>query len=154
FLIANPGLVGFTPIFLLPLTLQRILVPHPYENPPGVPVFGWSHAIHNLPLVSHALFSTNGQVPYAALVNCIGLISIVALGIAVIRRKILVTAPFQRHFLVIVLAIILGSSIIYISYYFGDPIHPASARFFLTLVMALAISPVLLHLTWPHVLPA
>ncbi len=77
-----------TPFFLLPLIWQRILIPrHPFGEPSGVKPFSATHLLHNSGVFFKNLFSMALHVPYANLVNVVGILSILFFCILFLRGR-------------------------------------------------------------------
>lgn len=143
-----------TPLVLLPVAWQRILIPRPFENLQGQPVFSPSHLRRFLgvllkaqakpydPLVPHAV------VLYWAAAGC--------LATAAYERALagrLAPEGWKEKVLYVAAACLGLQALMFLSYYFGDFVHPASARFFLPVTVAAALTPVAFHRAYPERLP-
>ncbi|MBI4349276.1 MAG: hypothetical protein HY553_20730 [Elusimicrobia bacterium] len=143
-----------TPLTLLPLAWQRILIPRPFENAPGQAVFSAGHlarfagvVVKTLakpydPIVPHAvgvLWAAAGCAAFAAYERRLG------------RGPRL--EPWQARALAAGVACLALQALLFLCYYFGDFVHPASARFFLPVSVAAALAPTAFHLAFPQRLP-
>src|SRR5574337_701141 len=64
---------SLTPLLILPVVWQRFLVQKSVENPPDVPAFSWGHFINNNLSFLKSLVDFRFYLPYATLVNILGL---------------------------------------------------------------------------------
>ncbi len=138
----HPYLYSLSLLFLLP-RIWQLLVPQNYENPPGVPVIGWSNFVKHFPIFAQDFFNLRFELPYATLLNiaCLGILLV--WGIAYTRKRQLMprtVLPF-----VLVLLAFAGSELcISLSHHFGVFNHPTQARLFLVFVVTLSLTPLLL----------
>lgn len=138
-----------TPLALVPLIFQRIL--SRIDPPPGVDPFSVKYVAVNILRFFEAISDTTFFFPYPGLLLWLSLLLIPFLAVALFRRKLLSDKAGHRQLLYIVLACLGAYLVIVFSYFFGDSTHPASARFFVLPVVALALAPILAHKAWPRI---
>jgi hypothetical protein len=123
---------AFTPLFLLPRIWQMILKADDAEQPLNASLFGWKYVADN----TRAYFGLvlkpfDLNRPHSALLLALGLVGCVVVGrslwkLAHQRERKVATERFA------VFAIVWAGmmAVIYFSYSWGKPLHPASARLF------------------------
>ncbi len=140
----NRAILGATVLFMLPLIWQKLLVPaSAYVEAPGTSLFAFSHFTDHLVTLIKAQADNTLTLPFNAVVN---LAAFGALGyfLLLLLSKKLALAPYQRHFAALALFLLAANNTVYLAHYFGNYIHPSSARFFLGFSAACALAPVLL----------
>jgi len=140
-----------TPLAIVPLIFQRILSRGKFEQPPGVEVFSIKHLIENIRYFFLVISDTTFFYPYPGLLLWLSLLLIPFILYALYRRKLLSDNRGYRHLLYIILACLAAYLLIVLSYYFGDPRHPTTARFFVLPVVVMALIPVFAHRIWPDI---
>ena len=124
---------AFTPLFLLPRVWQMIVKANDAEQPLNSTLFGWKYVVENtrayfgLMLKPFELFR-----PHSGLLLVLGLLGclLVARSLWKLARRPERDVGIERFAIfVIVWAGMLAA--IYFSYFWGKPLHPASARLFL-----------------------
>lgn len=138
----NSSIIYFsTPLLMLPVVWQRLLVPNSFENPPSVPPFSWVHFIDNNVIFLKNLVNFQFYLPYATLVNLVGLA-----GLMVFISSVLINKkkhdPAVYHFGIIAITLLMVYWVLFTSYYFGKMDHPSSSRFFVIFVIVLSVSAV------------
>ncbi|MBI5244315.1 MAG: hypothetical protein HY922_11665 [Elusimicrobia bacterium] len=152
---ARADLYLASPLLLLPLIVQRMLMPRPFEPPANVPTFAWAHFKTFFLKTLQAQWTLADPLnPHAGLLNCVSAAMLLALAFALARRRIDPGPAPRRHFLGIVAACLAVQLSIFWSYYIGDCVHPASARFFLLACVLGALVPVAFHAAFPALFPA
>jgi len=138
-----------TPLAMVPLIFQRMISGGKFENPPGVPAFAVKHIFMNTRRFFEAISDFTYFYPYPNLLIWLSLALLPVIGIRWFRKDRL-SADGEVRPLVLLLLLCLGAYLlIVLSYYIGDPKHPASARFFALPVGLLALLPILAHRAWP-----
>jgi len=138
-----------TPLAMLPLIFQRMIGVGKFEYPPGVPVFAVQHIFRNVRRFFEAISDFTYFYPYPNLLLWISLALLPGIGIRWFRKHRLSVDGEVRPLVLLLLGCLCAYLVIVFSYFFGDPKHPASARFFLLPVGALALVPILAHRAWP-----
>lgn len=123
---------AFTPLFLLPRLWQMILKADDAEQPLNASLFGWKYVAENTrDYFGLVLKPFDLHRPHSALLLALGLIGCVVVGrslwkLAHQRERNIATERFA------VFAIVWAGmmAVIYFSYSWGKPLHPASARLF------------------------
>jgi hypothetical protein len=141
-----------SPLLMLPLLAQRILVPVAYGNEAGVAPFGWSHFWKWTGVFIQAQLDWRFFLPYVPLFNWLA-VAVVLYAVVRLVRRPPNWADGKTQALVIMLAAVGASSAIIFAYFFGDCTHPATTRFFLNLAILAALAPVLLHVLAPKLWP-
>jgi hypothetical protein len=139
-----------TPLAMVPLLFQRMISGGKFENPPGVPVFAVKHFFTNARRFFEAISDFTYFYPYPNFLLWISLALLPVIGIRWFRKHRLSADGEVRPLVLLLLACLCVYLVIVFSYFFGDPKHPASARFFLLPVGALALVPILAHRIWPR----
>jgi len=134
----SSGLVFITPFLMLPVFWQRICLRTNFENPPAVSVFSVPNVIYHSGLFLKTLFDFSFYYPYATLINILGAVSAVYFAyLAVLEHW--PDGRNGRDLALITVLCFAGYWITVTSYYFGDPLHPTSSRFFSLTAMALSL---------------
>jgi hypothetical protein len=138
-----------TPLVNLPYLWQRILKTDAYQNPEGTPVFSANLLLGNLVKFFKNLIDVKYFLPYAGILSIISMLIFVYLFFVILkRRKQLQGHQFYSVF--VISASVLASTLIYFTHFFGDYIHPSSARLFITLSIAFALAPIALKIFKPN----
>ena len=141
-----------TPLAMVPLVFQRWISGGKFENPPGVPVFAVGHFFRNARHFFEAISDFTFFYPYPNLLLWLSLALLPFIGIRWFRKNRLAASRELRTLVLRSLGWLGVYLVIVLSYFFGDPKHPASARFFTLPVAALALVPILAHRLWPRYL--
>lgn len=148
FLYDRWGLYCLSPLLLLVLAAQRLLVHIDLENG-TIPAFAWQHFEKWIVVFCKAQFNWTGELPYATGLNWIAL-GTVWLALVLYERQWIDWKHGGIQTAITALAAIGLSYLIVFSYFFGDYTHAASARFFLNLSLVLALIPLLLNQLAPR----
>lgn len=140
---------ALTPWLVMPLILQRQLLGEQFENTTGTPNFSFGHFWDHTKEMLGTLIDFGHTVPYATLLNYVAIVSFVGVVIGVFKN---IKASWQRPFFAIALVATCALLVLYMSYYFGTGIHPASARFFVYFTVLAALMPVAFHFFYPNIL--
>lgn len=143
--------ICLAPLVSLPYIWQRILRNDAYQNPEGTAVFSISALAENLRTFFTNLIKFDYYLPYAGLLSAAGILIFAWLAVHVIRKRT-GFEPYQRNFMTVLAASLGISTFLYFSHFFGVYTHPSSARFFITLSVALALSPVAMRILKPDIL--
>jgi len=138
-----------TPLAMVPLIFQRLISGGKFENPPGVPAFAVKHIFMNVRHFFEAISDFTYFYPYPNLLLWLSLALLPMIGIGWFRKHRLSADGEVRPLVLLLLGCLGVYLLIVLSYYIGDPKHPASARFFAFPVGALALVPILAHRMWP-----
>jgi hypothetical protein len=141
-------LFSFTPLLLLPYIWQRILTAHSLQNPKDVAVFSFSAFAKNIQTFFSSITPFRETLPYAGILTAAGIIIFAYLLAAILAKKILFDRN-QRYFAIVLFISVIVSSALYFSHFFGIYTHPSSARFFITLSIIFALSPIALRIIRP-----
>lgn len=140
------------PLVSLPYLWQRILKYGSYENPADVPAFSLTSFVKNVTVFSKNLVDFEYFLPYAGLINIVGILIFIYLVIQVLRKKIELK-NHESYFLIVLFTSIAISTVLYFSYFFvGAYNHPSTARFFITLSIVFALGLVVLKTLKPNLL--
>ena len=131
--VSTPALL-VTPVYLVPLILQRIVTWGHFENPPGIAPFSVQAATNHFPIFLQQFF-TASATPYLSIFHWFGLASIVLFFRS--RRKIRLEEIVLLISFLILFAIMLA-------HHMGIASHPTQVRLFLPFSMVL----VLMGATW------
>jgi hypothetical protein len=148
----NLLLIALAPIFLLPMVAQRILTSGHFEQPTGVPVFGLQHFLKWAIRFKDLHLSMNDEYPYPTLTLAFSVFLIILFAF---RSRFKLRINLQRPIGLAALAIIgsVGAGLLLtLFFYFGDPFHPASSRFFMSYSVVMTLVPVLVHALKPTLL--
>ncbi len=145
----NLSLIVSTPFLLFPLVVQRYLGHGKYQNSPGVAVFSRSHIVTNLTEFWTSLWDFRFVLPYASGLTLVALFSFVLLIVTLWFQRQSLKTRVPPPFLAIACFCVILNVTIYLAYYFGNYIHPASTRFYITLSTVFALTPIALHLARP-----
>lgn len=119
-----------TPILLLPVFWQRMLIKNSYDT--GDAPFAFSYFVQNHITFIKSLFDFRFFLPYATIVNLIGAAGLV---------YFLIKAKKQfSHLWFISGACLAGHWLVYTSYHLGRVDHPSSARLFVLFYILLSVS--------------
>jgi len=138
-----------TPLAMVPLLFQRMISGGKFENPPGVPAFAVKHIFVNARRFFEAISDFTYFYPYPSLLIWLSLALLPVIGIRWFRKHRLSADGEVRPLVLLLLGCLGVYLLIVLSYYIGDPKHPASARFFAFPVGLLALLPILAHRAWP-----
>ena len=123
---------AFTPLFLLPRFWQMILKADDAEQPLNASLFGWKYVAENTrDYFGLLLHPFDFRRPHSALLLGLGLV-----GCVVVARSLWKLAHQRERrvaterFAVFALVWAVMMAVIYFSYSWGKPLHPASARLF------------------------
>jgi hypothetical protein len=126
---------AFTPLFALPRIWQTILKADDSEQPLNATLFGWNHLAENTRnYFGLVLKPFEFHRPHSGLLLALGLIGCLVVGrslwkLAHERERKLVMERFAI-FAVVWVGVMTA---IYLPYFWGKPLHPASARLFVPL---------------------
>ncbi len=129
-----------TPIILLLIYWQRLLIKDPFETK-GAP-FAIDYFIRNNITFLKTLVDYRFFLPYAAIINVLGVISLFYFGYLLFSERAFKEMS-QRLLLAISAACLLANWALYTSYYNGLIDHPSDARYyvvFFILLSALALA--------------
>jgi hypothetical protein len=126
---------AFTPLFALPRIWQTILKAGDSEQPLNATLFGWKHLSENtrnyFGLLANPL---DFRRPHSGLLLALGLV-----GCLVVARSLWKLAHererklVQERFAIFAVVWVGVMMVIYLPYFWGKPLHPASARLFVPL---------------------
>jgi len=139
-----------TPLAMVPLLFQRMISGGKFENPPGVPVFAVKHFFANGKHFFEAISDFTFFYPYPNLLLWLSLALLPVIGIRWFQKNRLTANGELRQMVLLLLGCLGVYLVVVFSYFFGDPKHPASARFFALPVGALALVPIFAHRMWPQ----
>lgn len=127
-----------TPWIMLPLLWQRVLMPVDPDWPPQA--FGVGYLWNNGLTLLKSLFDGRLVLPYASLVNGLGVMALLRFLTRRLRQKSTsgMRAPASRWTAPIILVSVGLFLVIGLTYYLGDADHPAMVRLFLPLVVILS----------------
>ena len=134
------GLLCLSPIFLIVLFAQRMLVHIDLENGP-IPAFAWQHFGKWFVVFCKAQFNWTGDLPYAPWLNWIAL-GTVWLAVVLYERRWIDWKRGETQALITALVAVGLSYLIVFSYFFGDYTHAASTRFFINISLILPLTQV------------
>ncbi|MBN2020240.1 MAG: glycosyltransferase family 39 protein [Sedimentisphaerales bacterium] len=138
------------PLACLPYLWVRLLKPGAYyESVKDVKLFSFKALATNLSSFFSNLLDFSYTLPYAGLVTLAGILIFLYLLILTLRKKAFVENR-QRYFLVVLFISAGLSTLMYFAHFFGRYTHPSSARFFITLSLLFAFSPVILRIASPR----
>jgi hypothetical protein len=144
-------LLCLTPLLNLPFIWERILQPKgQFESFKDVQLFSFSALAGNLKLFAGNLLDFDYRLPYAGIVTLASALIFLYLIGQILRRKISLPSH-QRYFLLVLLASVGISTVMYFAHFFGHYTHPSSARFFITMSLFLAFGPVALRIFRPDI---
>lgn len=126
---------------LFPWLLQRHINWRSFENPSGVPAFSINHFHNHLQVLALVQFDFEFYFPYN---NVLNLVSCLLLAMLLYFRVRSRSLREQREAVDLLLLVVLtvGSSLtVFLCHHMGQAGHPAQARFFLPLSIALAVVP-------------
>jgi len=138
-----------TPLAMVPLLFQRMISGGKFENPPGVPAFAVKHIFVNARRFFEAISDFTYFYPYPNLLLWFSLALLPVIGIRWVQKNRLSANEELRQLVLLLLGCLAVYLVIVFSYFFGDPKHPTSARFFVFPVGLLALVPILAHRMWP-----
>ena len=133
---------AFTPLILLLVFWQRMLVTNPYENY-GTPAISTKYLIENTLSFFRLLVNYDFYLPYATVVNFIGFAAFIYFAYLFIRKSIL-TERRKRHLTIITCTCLLANWILYASYFRGQPDHPTNSRYYIVFFTILPVLVVIL----------
>jgi hypothetical protein len=140
----HPYLYSISLLFFVPRAWQ-FMTSQNYENPPGVPVIGWSNFVKHIPILAREFFNFKYELPYATILNVVGLgIALVWCGFFLRNRKELLPKRYMPFALVISF-FAFSELTITLSHHFGVFDHPTQARLFLVFIAFLSLTPFLLR---------
>lgn len=144
-------ITGIGPILCLPLFWQMQLKWAEHDTPLGDEAFGFGHLTKQFSELVQQLGNPSPDLPYANLLNSAGVILILFFSfVFLIRRRRLVSLTRAESGILCVVGACLGVSVLLpLSYWLGCYTHPASARMFLPLIVALSLSPIALRRFYP-----
>ena len=142
-------LLAGTPLLLGPYLWQRILVQGRYENPAGTSVFSLNALGANAHRLVTELLNLDFYLPYAGLLNVLGLALFMVLVVQMLRRRIAHHAD-TRRFVAVALACLTANLTIILAHHAGQYDHPAQARLFMIFSVTLALMPIVLKIVRPH----
>lgn len=122
-----------TPAILLPVFWQRFLMflkPDQFETAGEVAAFSVGNFIKNSTIFFKTFFDYNFYLPYATIVNFLGLLSLFYFGTLLLSGR-LIKAGYQKHLIIISFICILANWFLYIPYHAAIMDHPADSRFFI-----------------------
>jgi len=146
-------LLFITPLIILPYVWQRILKPGSHPHPTDVSLFSLSSFKENITMILKNFIDFEYFLPYAGFLSIISILILIYLIVEVLRKKIPLK-NYECYFIFVLAGSFLLSSFIYFSYFFGDYTHPSTARFFITLSVALALVPIALRVVKPKLISA
>ncbi len=144
-------LLAGTPLMLGPYLWQRILVQGRYENPAGTSLFSLEAMGANAHRLWTQFLNLDFYLPYAGLLNLLGLVVFVVLVIQVMRRRIVLNTA-TRRFAAVALACLAANLTIILAHHSGQYNHPAQSRLFMIFSVALALMPILLKIVFPQLM--
>lgn len=139
----NMPLFGATLLFMAPLIWQKLLSAGAYENPPGVPLFGFSHFVEHAGIMLKAQADFGFAYPFNAAANLTAFGSLAWFCLLLLKKKISL-ASWQLHFATLALLLLAAANTVSLAHFFGVYTHPTQARLFLSFAAACALAPVLL----------
>jgi hypothetical protein len=142
-------LLFITPLVNLPYIWQRILKHDPFEIPKDASAFAPALLVKNSAIFFKNLVDFNYILPYAGFLTIISILIFLYLFTGILRKKIHLQG-FEQYFLVVLFISVSISTIMYLSYYYGDYTHPSMARFFIVLSIVFALGPVALKILKPN----
>ena len=142
-------LLAGTPLLLGPYLWQRILVQGRYENPAGTSVFSLNALGANAHRLVTELLNLDFYLPYAGLLNALGLAAFMVLAAQVLRGRIARSTDIRR-FAVVALACLAANLTVILSHHAGQYDHPSQSRLFMVFSVALALMPILLKIAFPR----
>lgn len=146
-------LICITPLLMLPFILQRILMMHNNENPPGVALFSIDHFINHLKIFILSQFDFSFYLPYANLLNLISILCIVWLIFRLIKYgKNGHINSSTIHFIILFTLSILANLFVIFSFYSGGNTHPVSARYFIIISLVFSLAPLWLKKINPNLI--
>ena len=140
----NPYLYSLSLIFLIP-RIWQFMVPQNYENPPGVPVLGWSNFVKHFPTFASDFFNMNFDLPYATILNVGGVAIALTWALVFLKKRTSLLPKNYFPFAIIIFTFACSELCITLSHHFGVFNHPTQARLFLVFMVTLSLSPFLLH---------
>ncbi len=125
-------------IFFIPFLLQRLIVKKSaYQVPEKVSIFSLEHFINHAEKLWTGFFQFNFYYPYASILNCLTILLSVLLVLASIRKKQL--TQYIQEYPILIGAVVGTYFLVILSYFFGNAIHPSSARYFIVLAVFISI---------------
>jgi hypothetical protein len=145
-------LIFAAPLVNLPYVWSRLLKPRGYfESAQETKLFSLDALTKNIASFFSNLLDFKHILPYAGIVTLLAFTIIIYLVFQMLRRKVFVE-KHHRHFAIILIASVSLSSIMYLAHFMGQYKHPSTARFFITLSICFALSPVVLRVANPQLL--
>ncbi len=146
------NLLCITPLLMLPYLLQRILMINNNENPPETPLFSLGHFTKHLKSFFMAQFDFSFYLPYASLLNIISFVCILYFFYYIIKkRKFAEISSSSLQFFIIFTISITACLCVILSFFLGDCTHPVSTRFYIPILILLAIVPLCLRRLHPNI---
>lgn len=140
------------PLLMIPIAIQRILIPSPYENLPGQPPFAFAHFKKFISTFIRSQTDFDFMIPHSHLINWVAMPVAIFSGIRLWSKHFDLRLDYRKNFLSILVTSFVISYLVFFSYYFGDYTHPASARFFLNAAILSSLMPVVLHVISPELM--
>lgn len=140
-----------TPLMMGPYLWQRILVQGRYENPAGTSLFSLNALGANAHRLVTQFLNLDFYLPYAGLLNLLGLAVFIVLVVQVLRRRIALNTD-TRRFAAVALTCLAANLTIILAHHAGQYDHPAQARLFMIFSVALALMPILVKIIFPQLL--
>jgi hypothetical protein len=137
------------PLVCLPYIWQRMLKGADIEKPADVSAFSIGALFENATKFLVSMADLKYFLPYAGLLSAVSILIFIYLIVEVARGRIWLERQ-RRYSAVVVTLLVLSSTLIYFSYFFGDCTHPSTARFFIILSIVLALGPVVLKALKPN----
>lgn len=131
----------FTPVFFLPIVVQRFLKWNDSELPgKTVPTaFGLDHFVKNNVEFFKNLFCRDFVMPFSALINLSGVAALIYFTVRFFLKKDVLKSAYDRKLVAIWLPAMAVLWIITTSYHFGHVGNPLSVRFFMTYFVFLSV---------------
>lgn len=135
----NGGIIfALTPLLLLPIFWQRILIQDPFEANKGELAFAFEHFFKHSLVFFQTLFNVKYFLPYAGLVNLIGFMGLLWAIYKFIMGDIL-KEQTALHLAAIISCVLMVYWIFFTSFYRGIIDHPSCARYFIIFYIALPL---------------
>lgn len=137
------------PLLILPSILQRLLVEaRAYQVPKGDSIFSFGHLLTNTNNLAASFFDFRFYYPYATYLNIAALL-LGIIAIVLCRHKVNELLQDKKVFHLTSISLALYMLVI-LAYFFGNPAHPSSARYFILLFACISISlPFLVKIVLP-----
>jgi len=126
----------FTPLVLVLGYWQKFLIANQFETKDAA--FALKYLVKNSAVFLKNIFNFGFYLPYAAIINIIGLAALIYLGYLFIAGR-LVKENKNKHFIIISAVCLFANWVLFASFYMGRPDHPSESRLFTIFCVLLSV---------------